>query len=79
MATRRYAGSTEPQARKVLEGIESRRKKKKAPKKKKLSPTKPTARTPKGVQKSKAQGAKEREALRRKQRERVAAAKKKRK
>jgi hypothetical protein len=50
-----------------------RAKKKAAPKKKvrKLDPTKPTARSPKGIQKSKAQGKRELEALRKKQAARV--------
>ncbi len=69
-------GSTEPQAREVMEGIKKRTKKKVA-KKKRMSPVKPTAKSPKGVRKTKAQGERERAALRKKQRERVAAAKKK--
>lgn len=71
--------STEPQARKVVEGINSRRKP--APPKKKtrtMDETKPTARSPKGVQKSAAQGQEEKAALRKKQQQRVQAAKKKR-
>lgn len=72
-----YYKSTEPQARRVVEGIKKRTGKKKAPKKKTLNPTKPTARSPKGVRKTPAQGAKEREALRKKQRERIKAAQKK--
>ena len=61
-AKRGYMGSTEPQARKVVEGIKKRQKKKVAPKKKsRLSPTKQTAKTPAGVMKSKAQGQAERE------------------
>ena len=78
MPRRRYMGSTEPQARRVLEGIKPPPKKK-AVKKKRLNPTKPTAKSPKGVQKSKAQADKERAALRKKQRARVAAAKRKKK
>lgn len=73
---RGYFGSTEAAARKVEEGIK-KRSKKKASKKKPYRPTRPTATSPKGVQKTKAQGEKERAALRKKQRERIEAAKKK--
>lgn len=69
---RTYMRSTEPEARKVVEGIKKRTTKKKVAKKKTLNPTKPTAKSPKGVQKSKAQGERERAALRKKQRERIA-------
>lgn len=79
MAQRRgYFGTTEPQAREVVEGIKKRTKKKVA-KKKTMNPTKPTAKSPKGVQKSKAQGELERAALRKKQQERIKAAKTKKK
>lgn len=68
-----YFGSTEPQARKVEEKTLMGRRKKIKPTKqaKQLDPTKPTAKTPRGVQKSKAQGEQERQRLRKKQRERI--------
>ncbi len=73
-------GSTEPGARKVTEGIEKRRKakmKKKMKKKMKDTGGKTTARSPSGVQKTKEQGMKEMEALRKKIAKRIEAAKKK--
>lgn len=78
-AKKGYMGSTEPQAREVVEGIKKRQPKKKVAKKSKLSPTKQTAKTPAGVAKSKAQGKKELTALRKKQQARVKAAQAKQK
>lgn len=56
--------STEPQARKVLEGI--RGKSKKAKPKSNIKQGDKTAKSPKGLNKSKAQGMKEKAALRKK-------------
>ena len=63
--------STEPQARKVAEGIKKRTSKKKVAKKKGLNPTKPTAKSPPGIRKTKEQGEAELRKLREKQRKRV--------
>lgn len=67
--------STEPQARKVLKTIKKTRKKPK-PIKRKNTGGRTTAKSPPGIRKTKAQGAKEKAAARRRIAARIARAKK---
>jgi len=75
---RGYIGSTEPAARKVVDQMQTGKKKvakKKAAKR--LDPTKPTARSPAGVQKSPSQGRQSLYEARQRQQSKVQTAKKK--
>ncbi len=76
MARKKIIFSTEPQARKVVKQIEKTRAKAR-PVKRKDTGGKTTARTPKGIQKTPAQGAREKAAARKRIAARIAKAKKK--